>query len=113
MRNELIDVQIPFEFVEIASQWYSGSASMLYAITSTGGLTIGTCRPLSCESDQQWQILLFDCLESELSYIRRWMEKNPDREESDDLDAIAQFEEWVEETSNRLRKEYNLEDWPE
>lgn len=109
----LIDVQIPYEYVELSSQWYDGSSSMLYAITSTGNLTIGSCRPLDCDTDQQWQVYLFDCLETELRHIRRWMEKHPTREESADMELIKAFEEWTEETTNVLRKEYGLEDWSE
>ena len=106
-QNTLIPVEIPSEYVQLASEWYDGSGSMLYAITSTGGLTLGSRRPLDCETDQEWQLRLFCCLSSELSSLRRMLK---DKSLSDYL-QIESFEDWTDATLEHLAATYGIEEY--
>jgi hypothetical protein len=63
------------EELEAASHWYSGSGSMLYAITSTGSLSRGTIRPRNDDgepmTDEEWMAHLAAKLELEAEEAAR------------------------------------------
>lgn len=59
-------IAIPEEFVQCCAEWHRGSASMMYAISSTGALSLGTNRPLGCGTDEKWMWHLLNELESEI-----------------------------------------------
>ncbi len=61
-------IEIPEEFLQCCAEWHGGSASMLYAISSTGALSLGTHRPLGCDTDEKWMWHLLSELESEINY---------------------------------------------
>jgi hypothetical protein len=63
-------VAIPPELVEFCCEWYDGQASMMYAIASTGGLTLGTIRPRWARTEAEWYCGLFDNLAAELRIHR-------------------------------------------
>jgi hypothetical protein len=118
---------IPADFVELASNWYDGSGSMLYAIASTGELTRGSIRPTISEdeksdgtdgyhsegewitvhrqaSDAEWYLGLWADLGSELRYILKTVpQTHPDYH---DIHRFAVFVDGIEE---QLRKQYGLE----
>lgn len=62
-------IEFDDEELEAASHWYSGSGSMLYAITSTGSLSRGTIRPRNDDgepmTDEEWMAHLAAKLELE------------------------------------------------
>jgi hypothetical protein len=68
-----------------ASAWHGGQGSMLYAISSTGSLKIGSIRPHGCESDREHFIGIARELFDEASDCAA-LENGPMR---DDLMAIA------------------------
>jgi hypothetical protein len=63
-------INMPKRFVEFASSWYDSSGSMLYAVASTGNLTIGNRRPYDCDTDEEWFLSLWVKLRDELRLIR-------------------------------------------
>jgi hypothetical protein len=103
-------IEIPAEFVQLASEWYDGQASMLYAVASTGGLTLGSVRPYTDDeeikemgiiyyrrpmTDEEWYRSLWDGLESELY---RAMKHDKEGE-------LTEFYAWVEKQIQNMGKE--------
>lgn len=70
-----MQVQIPSRFVRCCTDWYEGSGSMMYAISSTGALSLGTVRPLGCDTDEKWMWHLLNELESEIYHCIRVIRK--------------------------------------
>lgn len=77
---DLNRVDFPEEFVRIAGEWHGGLSCILYAVSSTGGLTRGSHRPSLWDddandyvpaSDERWICHLWDTLESTLSTLVR------------------------------------------
>lgn len=109
MAIEVNSIQIPSEYVDLASQWYGGQGCILYAVASTGNLTTGTQRPFNDDdepaSDQEWYVSLWDELDCGLSRLLRSIK--PDHE---DYDTLKAFQEYAETTSDQLRQQYGLDD---
>jgi len=104
-------IQIPEEFVEIASQWHSGQADTLYAVASTGNLTLGNRRPAGCDTDEKWYLQLWRELDSDLSATLRHFRNKPNAFYGDDMELLEDFAEYVETTLANLTAEYGLQDW--
>lgn len=105
MATEVDSITIPGEFKTLADQWYGGQHCILYAISSTGGLTLGTIRPTHDMSDQEWYVSLWDDLDITLSRILRKLESD-----HEDKETLTRFQEFAEQTADRLREEYGLDD---
>ena len=107
-RAELIDVEIPDEFINLASEWYCGDGDLLYAVASTGGLTLGSIRPRNEDgepmSDTEWHVYLWDGLASDVLMALRDARKG-----HEDADALEDFATFCDDTADRLRKAYGLE----
>lgn len=56
--------------VALAADWHGGQASMLYAVASTGVLSLGTRRPVDCATDAEWADHLRNRLCAELREVR-------------------------------------------
>ena len=56
-------IQIPSKFVKLAGDWHGGQDCVLYAISSTGNLTLGSQRPESDMTNEEWYQSLWDDLE--------------------------------------------------
>lgn len=57
LRNGLVEITMPDEFVRLANEWHSGQACILYAAGSSGGLYLGSIRPWEDDrplTDQEW-----------------------------------------------------------
>jgi hypothetical protein len=113
-------IEIPARFVRIASEWYGGQTDLLYAVSSTGGLTTGSRRPLNDEgwaSDEEWYYGLWVALSGDVGYARKVCQKgldaNDDNDDTDyesDLAVLTDFEDWIdEEVLPRLEASYGLE----
>lgn len=100
-------IQIPKEFVVLAKGWYDGVNCLLYAIASTGNLTLGNRRPQSHWTDEMWYLSLWDGLDVTLMQIINALEKN-DGKDHEDYPMLKQFQEYAEKISDRLRDEYDL-----
>ena len=99
-------IKIPPEYLELCEPWHGGIGSMFYAISSTGGLTMGSVRPCGTDSDDEWYLSLWTDLACELSYLVRVSA----RDEHEDHELLFKFEEWTDKIVERLQKEYGLED---
>ena len=85
-------IAIPDELQQLASGWYDGSGSMLYAITTTGGLTLGTIRPLEDGrpmTNHEWYASLFSGLACELNHCARLAKKGKEKR------ALEIWKEWA------------------
>lgn len=109
--TDLIDIDIPSEFIDLCRDWAGGTNCMLRAIDSTGGLTLGTRRPYSDDvsrylTDHEWHVSLWSSLSCNIRGIIRMIEKGSNDPES--LSDLRSFEEFADETEDFLRKSYGL-----
>lgn len=119
-------IEIPDRFVEVAECWHGGQGCMLYAISSTGGLTTGTnCPVLDYDDDadrmQKWYYTIWCDLIADVAGARRAAEKGYNAADEDDggdgeghdadYPVLVEFEEWVDMQVGRLCEAYGLEDW--
>lgn len=108
---ELIEIEIPSEYLDLASDWHSGQDDLLYALSSTGDLTLGSRRPYSANADrsltdQEWHVYLWGLLGCD---VRR-AAKAAAKMGHDDVLTLREFETFCEETAAELRTAYGLED---
>ena len=106
-------IEIPSEYVEVCDGWYSGSADLLYAICSTGGLTTGTNRPLDCDTDEKWYLTLWRGLSVDVcrAKMSARVAESEGWDGGEDYDTFVYFEDWVDAVCERLAEEYNLTEW--
>jgi hypothetical protein len=89
-------IQVPSEYIDLASQWYSGQDDMLYAIASTGTIGTGTHRPWNDDenrymTDGEW----LDLLISDSSYDLGKAVSAADRMKHPDMPLLVEFSEWI------------------
>lgn len=105
-------IRIPEEFMELCEDWYGGIGCMLYAVSSTGGLTLGTLRPEGCDTKEKWYLTLWRNLAADVYHTRRCAgDEKCYPEGHEDMPAICEFEEWVDNVIIRLEESYGLADW--
>jgi len=117
-------IEIPERFVAVASHWYDGMGDMLYAVSSTGGLTIGTNCPVTDYTDRddqlrKWYYSIWCDLSVDvgraLRAARNLRDSDTDHEDyyerEDEADCLEEFDKWVDDVCERLVDEYGLEDW--
>lgn len=91
---------IPEPFITFASEYHDGVGSMLYAVASTGGVSLGTRRPWIDNqtrpmTDEEWDLSLWKSLSYDVSAAIRVAKKwNHTR---DDIATGERFEKYVEE----------------
>lgn len=105
MKTPINSVEIPDRHLRLAEQWYSGQSDMLYAVASTGGLTLGNRQPLEAVSDEHWYWILWRDLGADIAHARRLAE----RDGHDDLQGLRDFEAFADGIADRLWSEYGLE----
>lgn len=111
-------IQVPSEFVALASEWYCGSGSMLYAIASTGNLTIGQYRPRNMDTglpmtDLEWYSSLYFELSCELGQclggLRKYIDPsspNPFLDKDvDSYNQLMEFEKWADQQVEKIDAE--------
>ena len=103
-------IEIPYNFQQLCAGWYHGM-DMLYAINSTGGLTLGSLRPSGCDTDEKWYLSIWRELSCDVGYARRGASKLPTKEGQREFRKLEKFEKWVEEIVAKLEAEYGLADW--
>lgn len=79
------------ERVELAVGWYGGQASMLYAVASTGALSLGNVMPYGCETLEDWRSTLADRLLSEVREAARMAADASPGDGLEDADALAEW----------------------
>lgn len=103
--HDTLDIEIPSEYLELCEHWHSGQTDLLYAISSAGNLTLGSRRPLGCDTDQKWQLQLFRELSSDIGYaVRRAVGHT-------DYATLVGFEEWTDKKIAWLEAAYGLQEW--
>ena len=99
-------IEVPVRFQHLCMHWAGNEDCMLRAISSTGGLTIGTTRPRGCDSEEKWYLSIWRELSCDVGYNRRMAgDGDPD------YDGLSDFEDWAEEIADRLEESYGLADW--
>lgn len=116
MSTAINSIEIPGRFLRVCEGWYDGQDDLLYAITSSGGLTTGNIRPLGCTTDEQWYLQLWRELSCDLGRAARLAESTRGRFKDcllyvRDASVLTEFENWVDELCDTLADEYNLENW--
>ena len=89
-------MSVPLEYVELCEAWHGGASSMMYAISSTGDLTIGSIRPKNDDdnpmTDDEWICHLYKKLFGELYTLISRLNKKDDN----NYDLLSKFEIWVQ-----------------
>lgn len=106
----MLAVQVPHEYVELCESWHSGQSDLLYAISSTGNLTIGNRRPLGCDTDEKWHLSLFEDLTCDIGYAVRTAAKASPNGHGD-LEQLKEFQTWADDKATELRTAYALDEW--
>ena len=107
---QIDSIEIPAEFRLLCSDWAGGLDCMLRAIASTGGLTLGNMRPEGCDTPEKWYLHLWRDLSSDICHTLH-QARRPDCATADDIQALGEFELWVNYQVARLELAYNLADW--
>jgi len=112
-------IEIPRRFVWVARDWYDSMNDMLYAISSSGGLTLGTIRPPGCDSDEEWYYSLWCELSVDLAHARLHAERGYNfckgyddgdgKGHDSDYPILCEFEDWVNKQCELLAEAYGLE----
>jgi hypothetical protein len=100
-------IEIPVALQRLCGEWHGGLDCMLYAVSSTGGLTMGTIRPVGCDTDEKWYLNIWREFASDLGYAAMQARKGDD----EDADELEKWEVWVDGVCDKLEEEYGLEDW--
>jgi hypothetical protein len=114
MTTQINSIKIPQQYIDLCDGWHGGQDSMLYAIASTGNLTLGSIRPSVYDSDrymtdEEWYWSLFCDLGAELRQIIRNIEKRDKENEVEDYEDLKTFLDWAEEISDGLAEEYGID----
>jgi hypothetical protein len=114
----LCDVAMPDCVVRFCESWHSGMDSLFYAVSSTGGLTLGTIRPRDDDgepmSDRAWHVSLWEGLSGECSALLR--ELSGGRVIGGELSdrrargQLAIFERYCDRVVAQLRAAYGMEE---
>ena len=121
-------IEIPQKYFDICEDWkdfytHDGQDSMLYAIASTGNLTLGNLRPnvfvnqnlpffQQPMTDKEWYWSLFDDLEHELRNILLNYSRyttNPYYNEEKEYQKLVDFLHWTIDIVSKLESEYKIE----
>lgn len=98
-------------WLDIASEWHGGQWSMLYAIASTGSLTLGSVRPNVWDddtdeerpaTDAEWYRSLLSDLSRELDLVLRAMEGVYPQTERYDYHDVLAFRDAVDSRISRM-----------
>jgi len=110
-RVAINSIEIPEEFVTICGGWYRGM-DLLYAVASTGGLTLGSIQPHDVETEQEWYHQLWSGLSADLRCTIRPAKKvdTDERGTTEDVQTLEEFETWIdEEVLPLLESSYGIE----
>jgi hypothetical protein len=102
-------IVMPTRFQYTCLDWAGGTGCMLRAVSSTGGLTLGSRRIIGCDSDEKWYLTIWRDLSIDIAYNIRQANQNCSALE--DVDDLVDFEKWVDEQVERLEESYGLTEW--
>jgi hypothetical protein len=100
-------IEIPCDIQRLCADWHGGMDDMLYAVSSTGGLTMGTIRPEGCDTDEKWYLTIWRELSSDLGHVAVMAFKDSDVD-SYELECA---ESWADDVCGTLAESYGLENW--
>jgi hypothetical protein len=100
-------IKVPCDIQELCADWAGGMGCMLRAVSSTGGLTMGTLRPEGCDTEEKWYLTIWRELASDLDYNARMAFKGGE----EDYAALACAEAWADDICDQIAEAYGLEDW--
>lgn len=114
MTTPINSIKIPQQYVDLCNGWYDGKNSMLYAIASTGNLTLGSIRPRHYDyneymTDEEWYWSLFSDLSIELRQTIKNIDKRNKQNEVEDYEELKNFLDWAEEIADGLATEYEID----
>ena len=127
MSTDLIpldSIEIPPEYIALCADWHSGQDCMLYAVASTGGLTMGSIRPYDDGlplSDEEWYLSIWNSLSTDIAYCVRQAKKTREQfaeneaaeewaETCSDVDDLSSFERFADDICEKLAKSYGLDE---
>ena len=104
-------IVIPDRFVAGCEGWAGNEYCKLRAISSTGGLTLGTRRPLSCDSDEEWYYHIWSDLSSDVgAALRGACNERCFPGGHEDIPVLTSFDAWADGITEMLCRTYNLGD---
>jgi hypothetical protein len=114
MTTPINSIKIPQQYVDLCNGWYDGVNYVLYAIASTGKLTLGSIRPRVYDSDrymtdEEWYWSLFSDLSIELRQTIKNIDKRNKQNEVEDYEELKNFLDWAEEIADGLATEYGID----
>lgn len=106
MATRVNSIDMPHEYIEVCNDCHSGQDCLLYAVASSGGLYLGSTRPDGCDTDEKWYLRLWISLSADITAVVRMFARNGDVPEE-----LKEFADFVDKTIDKLREEYDLQDW--
>ena len=77
MEKKTTTLKIPSKFVKLATEWHGGQDSMLYAVSSTGSLSIGNRKPIWANDEESWFLGLLERLTDEVNLVINYLKSHP------------------------------------
>ena len=100
-------IKMPRDIQRLCKYWAGNRACTLRAISSTGGLTLGTIRPKGCDTDEKWYLTIWRDFASDLNYTARVARSKGNA----DYHELACAEARADDVCDMLAEDYGLEDW--
>jgi hypothetical protein len=100
-------IKVPCDIQRLCADWAGGEDCMLRAVSSAGGLTLGSIRPKNCDTDEKWYYHIWMEFASDIGDAAH-IAHNNEHEDSDKLDCA---DEWIDNICKLLAESYGLEDW--
>ncbi len=94
-------IEIPCDIQELCTNWAGDMGCKLRAVSSTGGLTLGSIRPKGCDTDEKWYLTIWREFASDLGHNARVGNSH----------ELACAEKWANDACVALAEAYGLEDW--
>ncbi len=112
-------IVIPAQFVDLCGQWYNGIGDLLYAVSSTGNLTTGDRRPMGCDSNEKWYLILWKRLANDVGHAAHCAKRGYNAADDGgdgnghdrDYPLLVEFETYADKITKRLSTEYGLDEW--
>lgn len=100
-------IEIPGWIVELCKGWHGGLRDMLYAVASTGGLTLGKIYE-ACDNERRKEA--YHAIWRDFSYDMDYAARIAHRVAHNDAEDLALASEWVDTIVDELYTVYGLED---
>ena len=112
-------IVIPERFVNLCGQWHGSMGDLLYAVASTGNLTTGDRRPMGCDSEEEWYLVLWERLTNDVGHAAHCAKRGHNAADlggdgsghDRDYPLLVEFETYADEITKRLSTEYGLDEW--